>query len=146
MSPTDLDSVPVGPLDHVAIAVHDIDAAAARYRVLGAELTYREVVEGQGVEVAFLEVPGTTTIELVCPTTDASPIARFLHSRGESLHHICFRVSDIDAALAAARTAGIRLIDEVPRDGARGSRIAFIHPEVMGVLVELKQPAVSREE
>lgn len=139
MSPPGLDSVPVGPLDHVAIAVHDIDAAAARYRVLGAELTHREVVAEQGVEVAFLEVPGTTMIELVCPTTDESPIARFLHSRGEALHHICFRVSDIEAALAAARTAGVRLIDEVPRDGARGSRIAFIHPQAMGVLVELKQ-------
>jgi len=141
MSSTGLDSVPVGPLDHVAIAVHDIDTAAGRYRVLGAELVHREVVEGQGVEVAFLEVPGTTTIELVCPTSDESPIVRFLQSRGESLHHICFRVTDIDAALAAARAAGVRLIDEVPRNGARGSRIAFIHPEVMGVLVELKQPA-----
>jgi len=141
MSPTDLGAVPVGPLDHVAIAVHDIDAAAERYRVLGAVLTHREVVKGQGVEVAFLEIPGTTTIELVCPTSEESPIVRFLHSRGESLHHICFRVTDIDAALAAARAGGVRLIDEVPRDGARGSRIAFIHPEVMGVLVELKQPA-----
>lgn len=140
MSPTGLDAVPVGPLDHVAIAVHDIDAAAGRYRVLGAALTHREIIEGQGVEVAFLEVPGTTTIELICPTSDESPIMRFLHSRGESLHHICFRVTDIDAALAAARAAGVRLIDEVPRDGAKGSRIAFIHPEVMGVLVELKQP------
>jgi len=141
MNSTGLEAVPVGPLDHVAIAVHDIDAAAGRYRVLGAELTYREVVEGQGVEVAFLQVPGTTTIELVCPTSEKSPIVRFLQSRGESLHHICFRVADIDAALAAARDAGLRLIDEVPRNGARGSRIAFIHPEVMGVLVELKQPA-----
>lgn len=136
-----LGAVPVGPLDHVAIAVHDIDAAADRYRVLGAKLTHREVVTGQGVEVAFLEVPGTTTIELVCPTSEESPIVRFLHSRGESLHHICFRVHDIDAALAAARAAGLRLIDEVPRDGAKGSRIAFIHPQAMGVLVELKQPA-----
>jgi len=141
MSEGGLNAVPVGPLDHVAIAVHDIDAAAQRYRVLGAELTHREAVAGQGVEVAFLEVPGTTTIELVCPTSDESPIVRFLQSRGESLHHICFRVEDIDVALAAAREAGVRLIDEVPRSGARGSRIAFIHPEVMGVLVELKQPA-----
>ncbi len=141
MSPTGFDAVPVGPLDHVAIAVHDIDTAADRYRVLGAELTHREVVAGQGVEVAFLEVPGTTTIELLCPTNDESPIVRFLHSRGESLHHICFRVADIEAALAVARKAGVRMIDDVPRDGARGSRIAFIHPEALGVLVELKQPA-----
>ena len=141
MTPNGLEAIPVGPLDHVAIAVHDIDTAADRYRVLGATLTYREAVEGQGVEVAFLEVPGTTTIELVCPTSDASPIVRFLASRGEALHHICFRVTDIDAALAAARSAGVRMIDEVARNGAKGSRIAFIHPEVMGVLVELKQPA-----
>jgi len=141
MGTTGLDAVPVGPLDHVAIAVHDIDAAAGRYRVLGAELAHREVVRGQGVEVAFLEIPGTTAIELICPTSDASPIVRFLDSRGESLHHICFRVADIEASLAAARDAGLRLIDKEPRDGAKGSRIAFIHPEVMGILVELKQPA-----
>ncbi len=141
MIPNGLATIPVGPLDHVAIAVHDIDAAAGRYQVLGATLTHREIVVGQRVEVAFLEVPGTTAIELVCPTSEDSPVARFLHSRGESLHHICFRVADIDAALAVAAETGIRLIDAVPRDGAKGSRIAFIHPEVTGVLVELKQPA-----
>ena len=141
MGAPEFEAVPVGPLDHVAIAVHDIEATAARYRLLGAELTHREVVPGQGVEVAFLEVPGSTTIELVCPTSEESPVARFLSSRGESLHHICFRVTDIEAALAAARKAGARLIDEVPRNGAKGSRIAFLHPQVTGVLVELKQPA-----
>ena len=141
MTEVALGPIPVGPLDHIAIAVHDIDAAAARYEILGAEVTHREEVAGQGVEVAFLEVPGTTTIELVCPTGPDSPIVRFLERRGEALHHICFRVTDLDAALAVARSAGIRLIDKTPRDGAKGSRIAFIHPATTGVLVELKQPA-----
>jgi methylmalonyl-CoA epimerase len=128
-------------LDHVAIAVRDIDAAAARYAVLGAELAYREVVQGQAVEVAFLIVPGTTSIELVCATGPDSPLVAFIERRGESLHHICFRVDDIDAALDAANAAGMRMIDTEPRSGAKGSRIAFIHPDVTGVLVELKQPA-----
>lgn len=136
-----LSALPIGPLDHVAIAVRDIDVAAARYRPLGAELAYREVVEGQAVEVAFLAVPGTTSIELVSATAPDSPIVGFIERRGEALHHICFRVEDIDAALEAARMAGLRMIDEVPRRGAKGSRIAFIHPDVTGVLVELKQPA-----
>lgn len=131
----------VGILDHVAIAVRDIDAAARRYEVLGARLTHREEVGGQGVEVAFLEVPGETTLELVCARSAESPIARFIERRGEALHHVCFRVADIAAALERARAAGIRLIDSEPRAGAKGSRIAFIHPEVTGVLVELKQPA-----
>ena len=139
--PGELDSLALGPLDHVAIAVRDIDAAAQRYAALGLRLGHREQVGDQGVEVAFLEATGTTTLELVCPTSADSPIRAFLDRRGESLHHICFRVDDIDAALIAAQQAGLRLIDTVPRAGAQGSRIAFIHPEVTGVLIELKQPA-----
>jgi methylmalonyl-CoA/ethylmalonyl-CoA epimerase len=136
-----LEAVPTGPLDHIAVAVFDIDTAATRYLPLGAELVHREEVEGQGVEVAFLDVPGTTTIELVCPTRPESPIARFLAKRGEALHHICFRVDDLETSLAAARAAGLRLIDETPRQGAKNSRIAFLHPESTGILIELKQPA-----
>lgn len=136
-----LSAVPTGPLDHIAVAVFDIDTAATRYLPLGASLTHREEVAGQGVEVAFLEVPGTTTIELVCPTRPDSPVARFLDRRGEALHHICFRVEDLDASLAAARAAGLRLIDEAPRQGAKNSRIAFLHPEATGILIELKEPA-----
>ncbi len=134
-------ALPIGPLDHVAIAVRDIDVAADRYAPLGAELTHREVVAGQSVEVAFLKVPGTTSIELVAPTAPDSPLVAFIERRGESLHHICFRVDDIVAALEAAASAGMRLIDSSPRHGAKGSLIAFIHPDVTGVLVELKQPA-----
>lgn len=136
-----LSAVPTGPLDHIAVAVFDIDTAATRYLPLGASLTHREEVAGQGVEVAFLEVPGTTTIELVCPTRPDSPVARFLDRRGEALHHICFRVEDLDASLTAARAAGLRLIDEAPRQGAKNSRIAFLHPEATGILIELKEPA-----
>ncbi len=136
-----LKTVPTGPLDHIAVAVFDIDTAATRYLPLGATLVHREEVAGQGVEVAFLEVPGTTTIELVCPTSSESAIARFLARRGEALHHICFRVDDLEESLEAAREAGLRLIDESPRQGAKGSRIAFLHPEATGILVELKQPA-----
>ncbi|NKB89792.1 MAG: methylmalonyl-CoA epimerase [Acidobacteria bacterium] len=140
-SPSELDCLQLGPLDHVAVAVRDIDTAAKRYSALGLRIGHREQVGDQGVEVAFLEADGTATLELVCPTSPDSPIVAFLDRRGESLHHICFRVEDIDAALAAARRAELRLIDDVPRAGAKGSRIAFIHPEVTGVLIELKQPA-----
>ena len=133
--------IDTGALDHVAVAVHDIDAAAARYAVLGAQLAHREEVGGQGVEVAFLEVPGTTMLELVAPTRPDSAVVRFLESRGEALHHVCFRVADIERALEQARAAGLRMIDDTPRDGAKGSRIAFIHPDATGILVELKQPS-----
>ncbi len=137
------DAIPVGPLDHVAIAVHDLEAAAKRLGgPFGVDLAYREEIAGADVEVGFLELPGQTSIELVCPQTDDSPLARFLGRRGEALHHICFRVDDVVAALAAARRAGLDLIDQKPRPGVRGSRIAFLHPRsVGGVLVELKQKA-----
>lgn len=133
--------LPVGPLDHVAIAVEDMDEACARYAGrLGARVAHREVVPGQSVEVAFIDVPGETTLELVCPTAADSPISGFLASRGEGLHHICFRVDDVDAALSQAAAQGLRLVDERARPGARGSRIGFLHPSAFGgVLVELKQ-------
>ncbi|HJO04633.1 MAG TPA: methylmalonyl-CoA epimerase [Acidobacteriota bacterium] len=138
-----LDAIAVGPLDHVAIAVHDLEAAALRLgKPFGVELSYREEIVASEVEVGFLEVPGQTNIELVCPMTDDSPLARFLGKRGEALHHICFRVDDVVAALAAAKRAGLDLIDQKPRPGARDSLIAFLHPRsVGGLLVELKQKA-----
>ena len=139
----EIPGIEVGPLDHIGIAVHDIDASIERYvGVFGARRGHRQMVPGQPVEVAFLEFGGDTRIELVQPHDPASPIARFLEERGEALHHLCFRVADIEAALDAARRAGLELIDEVPREGAAGSRIAFLHPRAMqGTLVELKQPA-----
>ena len=136
-------SLSIGPLDHVAIAVADLDAACERYEgLLGGRILHREVVEGQPVEVAFVDVPGTTLIELVCATEPETPLARFVERRGEGLHHICFRVADLEAALADARAQGYDLIDETGRPGAAGSSIGFLHPRAAGgVLVELKQKA-----
>lgn len=136
-------SLPVGPLDHVAIAVSDLDEACARYASrLGATISHREAVAGQSVEVAFVEVPGETSLELVAPTAADSPISAFLARRGEGLHHVCFRVEDVDEALRRAAAMGLRLIDAQGRPGARGSRIGFLHPSAFGgVLVELKQRA-----
>ena len=131
--------VPTGPIDHVAVAVHDLDEACARYgRLLGVEAVGRETVGA--VDLAFLEVPGSTVIELIAPATPDSPVAGFLQRRGEGLHHLCFRVPDVDAALAQAVANGLPVVDICGRPGAAGSRIGFLHPDAFGgVLVELKQ-------
>lgn len=122
-------SLPIGPIDHVAIAVADLDAACERYStLLGGRILHREVVEGQPVEVAFVEVPGTTLIELVAATEPGTPLAKFVERRGEGLHHVCFRVEDLEAALEKARSDGYELIDQSGRPGAAGSRIGFLHP------------------
>ena len=128
-------------IDHVAIAVHDLEAAIGYHeRVFGATVTHREVVERDGVEEALLRV-GHSYIQLTTATRDDSPVAKFLAKRGEGIHHVAYRVDDIDAALRAARDAGLRLIDEAPRDGIRGSRVAFLHPaSTGGVLTEIVQP------
>lgn len=133
----------VGELDHVGIAVSDLDAALERYgRLLGARPGHRERVEDQGVEVAFLRLPGTTRVELVAPLSDDSPVAGFLERRGEGLHHICVRVSDLERALERLAEVGEPLVDHRPRRGAAGSRIAFVHPRALGgVLLELKEQA-----
>jgi methylmalonyl-CoA/ethylmalonyl-CoA epimerase len=125
-------------IDHVAIAVHDLDAAVAYYRdTFGAELTHRERVERDGVEEALIAV-AQSYIQLVSPTRDDSPVAAFLERRGEGLHHVGYRVADCAAALSAVRDAGGRLIDEVPRPGSRGTIVAFIHPKgALGTLIEL---------
>ncbi|MGD8331356.1 MAG: methylmalonyl-CoA epimerase [Acidobacteriota bacterium] len=132
-----------GPIDHVGIAVRDIDAAAERYReLLGARVIHREKVTGQGVEVAFLEMPGATRVELIAPLDDGSPVARFLAKRGEGMHHICVLVEDIDTTLARLGEEEVPLVDAAPRSGAEGARIAFLHPAALGgVLLELKQKA-----
>ncbi len=133
--------ISIGPIDHVAIAVRDLDAAIDRYgRLLGGGVAYREAVQGQDTEVAFLDLPGATSIELIAPLREAGPVARFLEQRGEGLHHVCFLVEDVDRALRQAAGAGISLLDTVGRPGAQGSRIGFVHPAAFGgVLVELKQ-------
>ena len=135
--------LPPGPIDHIGIAVRDLDAACATYQeLLGAELSRREKVPGQGVEVAFLCLPGDARIELISPLSDDSAVAKFLDQRGEGMHHVCLLVEDIEAALERLAQQGVPLVDTVPRDGAEGSQIAFLHPKALGgVLLELKQKA-----
>lgn len=125
-------------LDHVAIAVLNLDEAIDEYRRLyGAEPLYRELVEEQGVEEAMIAVGGSF-VQLLQPLSADTPVGKFIASRGEGLHHIALAVSDIDAALAHLKREGSRLIDEEPRIGGRGARIAFVHPKAFaGTLVEL---------
>lgn len=125
-------------LDHVAIAVRDLDAALAEFAALyGAEPIYREVVAEQGVEEAMIAVGGSF-IQLLQPLGPETPVGRFLATRGEGMHHIALAVADIEAALAHLKAEGARLVDEQPRFGGRGARIAFVHPKSFaGTLVEL---------
>jgi methylmalonyl-CoA/ethylmalonyl-CoA epimerase len=129
-------------LDHIGIAVADLDEALAFYRdALGLEVQVPEDVPAQRVRVHFLPAGGAA-IELLEATAEDSPIARYVAKRGPGLHHITLRVDDIAAALARLKSRGVRLIDEVPRPGAHGSLVAFIHPaSAHGVLVELSQHA-----
>ncbi len=127
-------------LNHVAIAVKDLDSALELYEGLfGLKSHGRERVEDQQVEVAFLGT-GNGRIELVTPLTADSGVAKFLEKRGEGLHHICINVADLAATLKALKQRGVPLIDEAPRQGAGGSLIAFVHPKGgRGVLIELRQ-------
>ncbi len=129
-------------LYHVAIAVNNIaDVERAYTTALGLSVEHREAVEDQKVNTSML-VPkdGGTAIELLEPMSEDSPISKFLEKRGEGVHHICYKVDDIEAVLAKLKEQGVRLIDETPRPGAYNSRVAFIHPKAMnGVLVELAE-------
>lgn len=127
-------------LDHVAIAVKDLDKAISVYRdALGLELAEIEDVPEQRVRTAIFG-HGMGRVELICPTDSDNGVARFLEKRGEGLHHVCIEVEDIDAALASLKARGAPLIDETPKIGAGGARIAFIHPKgTAGVLTELRQ-------
>jgi methylmalonyl-CoA epimerase len=127
-------------IDHVAIAVSDLGAAIAYYAdTFGAEVAHREVVESDGVEEALLRV-ADSYIQLLTPTRDDSPVARFLQSRGEGLHHVGYRVDDCAAALDAVKAQGGRVIDDAPRPGSRGTTVAFVHPKgAFGTLIELVQ-------
>lgn len=126
-------------IDHVGIVVKDLDAALATYcDLLGFRLLERIAIPEQLVEAAFLD-GGNGTIELIAPTDTESGTARYLENRGEGTHHICFEVADIEAALAALRAQGLRLVDETPRRGVHG-RVAFVHPKAThGVMLELLQ-------
>ncbi|MGC8509322.1 MAG: methylmalonyl-CoA epimerase [Acidimicrobiales bacterium] len=127
-------------IDHVAIAVRDLDAAVAWYAdVFGAAVVHREEVASDGVAEALVRV-ADSYVQLLTPLHDQSPVARFLERRGEGLHHVGYRVADCAAALEAVRAAGGRLIDEVPRPGSRGTTVAFVHPSTsFGTLIELVQ-------
>ncbi len=125
-------------LDHVAIAVHDLDAALGEYsRLYGVTALHREVVAEQGVEEAMIAVGGSF-IQLLQPLSPDTPVGKYLEKNGEGLHHIALAVDDIDAALAHMQAEGARLIDETPRIGGGGARIAFVHPkQTTGTLIEL---------
>lgn len=129
-------------IDHIGVAVTDLDAAIALYETSYAmEIVYRETVEEQGVEAILLDV-GENHVELLRPLGEDTPVGKFLAKRGPGLHHVAYQVTDIEATLDGLRAAGIRLIDETPRIGIRGSRVAFLHPASSGgVLTEIVQPA-----
>ncbi len=127
-------------IDHIAIVVADLEATLAIYtQSLGFEQIYRETIADQGVEAVGLQA-GESSIELLRPLDEGSPIARFRGSAASKLHHTAYRVDDLPAEIAALRARGVRMIDERPRKGAHGNLIAFIHPaSTAGVLIELCQ-------
>ncbi|MGH9213630.1 MAG: methylmalonyl-CoA epimerase [Acidimicrobiales bacterium] len=127
-------------IDHVAIAVNDLEAAIGYYReTFGAEVAHREVVDSDGVEEALLRV-AESYIQLLTPTREDSPVAKYLERRGEGLHHVAYRVADCGEALEAVKASGGRVIDEQPRPGSRGTTVAFVHPKAaFGTLIELVQ-------
>jgi methylmalonyl-CoA epimerase len=129
-------------IDHVGVAVEDLDAGIALYdQTYAMTLVHRETVEEQGVEAVLLDV-GENHVELLRPLSDDTPVGKFLAKRGPGLHHVAYQVTDIEAALASLRDAGVRLLDETPRTGIRNSRVAFLHPKSSGgVLTEIVQPA-----
>ena len=129
-------------IDHIGVAVEDLEAAVSLYKDrFGMAEQHRETVEQQGVEAVLLEI-GEGHVELLKPLAPDTAVGKFLASRGPGLHHDAYRTSDIDSALEQVRAAGLELIDEQPRSGIRGSRVAFVHPKATGgVLTELVEPA-----
>src|SRR3712207_4590006 len=129
-------------IDHIGVAVEDLDAGIALYEgTFGMKLVHRETVTERGVDAVLLDV-GENHVELLAPLGDDTPVGKFLAKKGPGLHHVAYQTTDIEAALRAARDAGLRLIDEAPRTGIRNSRVAFLHPGASGsVLTEIVQPA-----
>ena len=127
-------------IDHVAIAVPDLEAAIAYYReTFGATVDHREVVASDGVEEALLKV-ADSYIQLLTPIRDDSPVAKYLEKKGPGLHHVGYRVADCAVALQSVKDHGGRVIDEAPRPGSRGTTVAFVHPKgAFGTLIELVQ-------
>lgn len=131
-----------GRIDHIGVAVEDLDEAVALYRDrLDMPLQHRETVAEQGVEAVLMGV-GASHVELLRPLGPDTAVGRFLERNGPGLHHVAYGTDDIEATLASARSAGLALIDEQPRAGIQGSRVAFVHPKSTGgVLTELVEPA-----
>jgi methylmalonyl-CoA epimerase len=131
-----------GRIDHIGVAVEDIDAAIELYRDgFGMELAHRETVESQGVEAVLLDV-GDGHVELLAPLGPDTPVGKYMAKNGAGLHHVAYAVDDIDATLEKIAAAGIQLIDSEPRVGIRDSRVAFLHPRSTGgVLTEIVEPA-----
>jgi len=127
-------------IDHIAVAVHDIDEAAQFYtEMLRLDLTGVEVVTEQKTKVGFLKI-GESNIELVEPTSEDSPLAKFLETRGPGIHHICLEVDDIEKEVEELKKRGARMIDETPHPGAHSTSVAFIHPKSAGgILIELNE-------
>jgi methylmalonyl-CoA/ethylmalonyl-CoA epimerase len=125
-------------IDHVAIAVRDLDAAVEYYRsTYGVDVEHREVVERDGVEEALIRV-ADSYVQLLTPVTDDSPVAKWMDRRGEGIHHVGYRVADCAAALDRVKEQGHRVIDQAPRPGSRGTTVAFVHPKgAFGTLIEL---------
>lgn len=129
-------------IDHIGVAVEDIEASLVLYRdTFQMEVAHREIVEEQGVEAILLDL-GENHIELLAPLSEDTPVGKFLAKKGPGLHHVAYQVSDIDATLNSLKAAGVALIDDQPRVGIRCSRVAFLHPKATnGVLTELVEPA-----
>jgi methylmalonyl-CoA/ethylmalonyl-CoA epimerase len=131
-----------GRIDHIGVAVEDIDTALALYRDrFGMSEQHRETIEAFDVEAVLLEI-GEGHVELLKPLSSESSVGRFLERQGPGLHHVAYQTADIDSALEQVKAAGLELIDQEPRTGIRGSRVAFLHPKATGgVLTELVEPA-----
>jgi methylmalonyl-CoA epimerase len=129
-------------IDHIGVAVEDLDAAIALYeQTYAMELVHRETVDAQGVEAVLLDV-GENHVELLAPLGPDTPVGKFLAKRGPGMHHVAYQTADIEATLRQLRSTGVRLIDDEPRIGIRGSRVAFLHPSASGgVLTEIVQPS-----
>ena len=129
-------------IDHIGVAVEALEPALELYAgTMQLEAVHREVVAEQGVEAVLLDV-GENHVELLAPLSEDTPVGRFLAKQGPGLHHVAYQVTDIEAVLEQLRGAGVKLIDEQPRTGIRGSRVAFVHPRSsIGVLTEIVQPA-----
>ncbi|MEL7059733.1 MAG: methylmalonyl-CoA epimerase [Acidobacteriota bacterium] len=131
----------IDKIDHLGIAVHSIEAARPLYAALGLEISHIEEVPHEKVRVAMIPC-GESLIELLEPTAEDSPVAKFLASRGPGIHHLCLRSDDLDADDARLRAAGLRLLRDAPTAGAGGMRVQFVHPKSAGgMLLELAQPA-----